>query len=96
MYHSVKSVRAAEGHRLIIEFENGDLRVFNVTPLLGTGRFRELASPQEFRKVRVAFDTVEWENGLDLDPEYLYERSHRLECEQTAASDPSRCDGADS
>jgi hypothetical protein len=28
-----------------------------------------------FKKVRVSYDTVEWENGLDLDPEYLYEHS---------------------
>lgn len=26
------------------------------------------------RRVRVVFDIIEWENGLDLDPEYLYER----------------------
>jgi hypothetical protein len=75
MYPAVKSVKAAEGHRLILEFDNGECRVFDVTSLLSLGRFRELISPEAFRKVRVAFDTVQWENGLDLDPEYLYERS---------------------
>ncbi|MBC8183021.1 DUF2442 domain-containing protein [candidate division KSB1 bacterium] len=29
----------------------------------------------EFKKVRVSFDTIEWENGFDLDPEFLYEKS---------------------
>jgi len=85
MYPGVKSVAATTEHKLIIGFDNGETRVFDVRPLLSTGRFRTLASPQAFKKVRVAFDTVEWENGLDLDPEYLYERSKPVPCEQAAA-----------
>ena len=74
-YPGVTQVEPISDHRLILTFDTGERRVFDVTPLLTLGRFRELASPQFFRRVRVAFDTVEWENGLDLDPEYLYERS---------------------
>ena len=77
-YPGVSSVEATDGHRLILGFGNGEQRVFDVTPRLVFGRFRELAAPDVFRKVRVAFDTVEWENGLDLDPEYLYERSQPI------------------
>lgn len=79
MYHGVKSVEARADHTLLIRFDNDEYRVFDVKPLLAIARFRVLASPQEFPKVRVAFDTVEWENGLDLDPEYLYERSRPRE-----------------
>ena len=78
-YPGVKSVEASSGNRIVIEFDNGEKRIFDVTPLLTIGRFQTLASPMVFRKVRVAFDTVEWENGLDLDPEYLYQRSEPLE-----------------
>ncbi len=74
-YPGVTSVKAAEDHRLILSFGNGEQRAFDVTPLLSCGRFRELASPEVFKKVRISYDTVEWENGLDLDPEYLYEHS---------------------
>ena len=73
-YPGVSSVEATSGHLLIIVFDTGEKKVFDVTPLLTAGRFRELAAPGVFERVRVAFDTVEWENGLDLDPEYLYER----------------------
>jgi hypothetical protein len=89
MYPSVKSVQPTTQHRLVIGFDNGERRVFDVAPLLRVGRFQMLASPQEFRKVRVAFDTVEWDNGLDLDPEYLYERSEPLPCEPPAGADPA-------
>ncbi len=78
MYLAVKSVKPTDEHRLIIEFENGECRLFDVRRLLSIGRFRELASPEAFRKVRVVFDTVQWENGLDLDPEYLYARSEAM------------------
>ena len=85
MYHAVRKVEPGEPYCLVLQFDNGERRVFDVAPLLLTGRFRELAVPDAFRKVRVAFDTIEWENGLDLDPEYLYERSTPLGNEQRAA-----------
>jgi len=75
MYHGIKGVEAIDGHKLILRFDNDERRVFNVKPLLTVGRFRELAVQEVFKKVRIVYDTVEWENGLDLDPEYLYERS---------------------
>jgi hypothetical protein len=74
-YTGVSGVEATGGHKLILRFGNGERRVFDVTPLLSFGRFRELAAPEVFKKVRIAYDTIEWENGLDLDPEYLYEYS---------------------
>jgi hypothetical protein len=78
MYHGIKGVEAIDDHKLILRFDNDERRVFNVKPLLTVGRFRELAVPEVFKKVRIVYDTVEWENGLDLDPEYLYERSEAL------------------
>lgn len=86
-YVGVKKVEATAGHRLVVEFDNGETRVFDVTPLLTVGRFRALASPEAFGRVRVAFDTVEWENGLDLDPEYLYERSEPVRVPRRAHPD---------
>jgi hypothetical protein len=35
--------------------------------------FRSLQDQQHFKKFKVAADTLVWENGLDLAPEYLYE-----------------------
>ncbi len=78
MYPGVTAVEATADHRLVLRFDNGERRVFDVKPLLATGRFRELADLRVFSKVGVAFDTIQWENGLDLDPEYLYARSTAL------------------
>lgn len=87
MYPGVTAVEATTEHRLVLRFDNGERRLFDAKPLLGIGRFRELAAPEAFGQVRVSFDTVAWANGLDLDPEYLYERSEPLPSEQLAARD---------
>ncbi len=42
---------------------------------LEIGKFKELKNKAIFDSVRVAFDSIEWSNKLDLDPELLYEKS---------------------
>lgn len=44
-------------------------------PYLDFGRYQELKSPSKFKKEKVSFDTIEWENQLDIDPEFVYEKS---------------------
>ena len=46
-----------------------------MNPYLETGLFKQLKSDNNFSKVRVSFDTIEWDIGLDICPEVLYEKS---------------------
>ena len=75
MWLSVKNVQATNDYKLILTFENSETRLFDVSQFFGFGRFSELKDINEFKKVRVSFDSIEWENGLDLDPEFMYEKS---------------------
>lgn len=75
---SVRHVQATDDHKLILTFENSERRCLDVSQSFECGRFAELRDINEFKKVRVAFDTIEWENGLDLDPEFLYEKSVKM------------------
>jgi len=75
MYLSIVNVKALENHSLLLKFENGEERIFDINPYLEIGKFQELKNEQLFKTVRVSFDTIEWDNGLDLDPELLYEKS---------------------
>ena len=34
--------------------------------------FQELRDLKKFQKFKIEFDTLSWENGLDLAPEFLY------------------------
>ena len=78
MYAQVTEVYATDDHELILTFDNHERRVFDISPYLDIGRFAELKDFTVFKRIVVAFDTVAWENGLDLDPEFLYARSERL------------------
>jgi hypothetical protein len=75
MYLSVKEVKAMDEYKLLLTFENGETRLFDMNPYLEKGIFRALKDISLFKSVRVNFDTVEWENETDIDPETLYEDS---------------------
>ena len=76
MYLAVKDVKPLENYHLLLKFENGEERVFDVKPYLEIGKFQELKDENLFKTVKVCFDSIEWANQLDLDPELLYEKSH--------------------
>jgi len=78
MYLSVLEVKPLEGFKLLLTFENKEKRVFDVSPYLEVGKFTELKEPSIFNTVKVKFDSIEWSNHLDLDPELLYQKSVKL------------------
>lgn len=75
MYLQVKEVIAAQGYLLEILYENGELRQFDMNPYLEIGIFKELKDEQIFNQVKPSFDTVEWPNQADIDPDVLYNES---------------------
>ena len=75
MYAGVAEVHATNDYKLVLTFDNKERRMFDMTPYLDVGRFAELKNIEAFKQVSVSFDTIEWENDLDLDPEFLYEHS---------------------
>ncbi len=78
MWLSVEDVQATDDHKRTLTSENSERRCLDVSEFFELGRFAELKDTNEFKKVSVTFDTIEWENGLDLDPEFLYEKSVRM------------------
>jgi hypothetical protein len=75
MYVGVTDVRPLPEYKLLLTFENNEQRVFDVKPYLTTGLFAELKDLSIFSSVIVSFDSVEWPNGADVDPEVLYSES---------------------
>jgi len=78
MYLSVKEVKATSNFLLNLTFENGEKRQLDMKPYLNTGIFKELNDVSLFNTVHVSFDTIEWDNEADLDPEFLYKESHGI------------------
>ena len=79
MYPSVVSVKPLNDYKLLLVFEPREKRIFDVAPYLNTGKFAELRNPSVFHTVKVKFDTIEWSNQLDIDPEFLYDKSVKFE-----------------
>lgn len=75
MYLAVKDVKTMNDYQLLLTFENGEKKVFDMKPYLDKGIFKELKDEKKFRSVRVSFDSIQWSNQADIDPEVLYEKS---------------------
>jgi len=75
MYKGIINVKPLPDYKLLLTFDNNEIRKFDVSPYLNHGIFSELTDVSIFNSVHVSFDSIEWKNGADLDPETLYDES---------------------
>jgi len=71
----VLSVIPSIDYSLLITFDNGEKRVFDMNDYLSIGNFNELKDLNLFKTARVSIGTICWDNGLDLCPDTLYLQS---------------------
>jgi len=69
---AVIDVSPLDDHRLAVRFSNGEEGILDMRPHLDFGVFQQLKEADRFRRVKVSFDTIEWDGGIDLDPEFVY------------------------
>jgi hypothetical protein len=74
----VQSVAASKDLRLQLTFTNGETGVYDCSPLLTFGVFREFQDPSYFQLAKAELGTVVWPNGQDICPDTLYEDSIKL------------------
>lgn len=68
----VQRVSVSSDHKLHLEFTNGERGVYDCSPLLDFGIFRELNDVNYFKQVRVLDGTVAWPHEQDICPDTLY------------------------
>jgi hypothetical protein len=64
------------GYEVFVEFNDGACGTIDFrAKLSGDHRqiVRDLLEPAMFKTVRVDYDTLCWDNGVDFAPEYLYD-----------------------
>ena len=71
MRNDVKAVKPLPGHRIYVEVEDGRRGVFDLTPYLDHGVFRELKDTAYFNRVEVRHGAVTWPHEQDIAPETL-------------------------
>ena len=74
----VRKVLSKDDYKLEIEFANGELGVYDCTPLLDFGVFQELRDVQYFKQARAEGGAVVWPHEQDICPDTLYEDSRKL------------------
>ena len=72
----VREVKIADNYTLILLFNNGEKRLFDVKPYLKKGIFKQLQKPELFNSVKAYNGTIQWSNEADLCPDTLYLNSN--------------------
>lgn len=68
----VISANAIDDFTLDLQFNDGKLKRFDMKPYLDFPVFRELKDVEKFKRIKIVFGTVQWENEQDISPETLY------------------------
>lgn len=75
MVPKAKNVCANENYTLLVEFDNGEKKIFDVKPYLEHKAFEALKDINVFKTVKIAGLSVGWSNGTDICPDELYNNS---------------------
>jgi uncharacterized protein YkvS len=65
------------GYKVFVEFNDGIDGTIDLREKLNSDHrqiVRDLLDIDKFKTVKVDYDTLCWENGVDFAPEYLYEK----------------------
>src|SRR6266498_5814332 len=84
----VKSVKARGDYCLLLTFENGEKRIFDVKPHLDKPVFKPLKNLALFETARVVSGSVEWQGEVDLSYDTLYLESKPAKIAQSRSKTP--------
>ena len=71
-YPKATAVKPVEDYCILVDFDNGERRLFDVKPYIRGEWFSELSEPEIFNAVRVEGLSVAWPDGQDIAPDCLY------------------------
>ena len=71
----IVNVKPLEDYKLLITFDNNIRKIKDMKPYLKKGVFKKLSNKDFFNKVRVEFNTITWDEEIELCADSLYESS---------------------
>ena len=74
----IKEAEYKGNHKLILTFQNGEIKEFDLSPYLHYPVFESLNDESFCSKVNVFNGTVVWDDITDFDPDTLYLESKTL------------------
>ena len=90
--HLVTSVEYVSGYKLRLGFEDGSVRVVDLSAELNGEIFEPLKDLRVFKTAHLNhdIDTVVWSNGADMSPDFLYEMGEPVRAKRRAVVAESR------
>ena len=72
--HAVKKAKYIEDYKIILTFDDKTNKLVDLLPHLYGEIFEPLTDISYFKRFKVNedTDTIEWENGADMSPDFLY------------------------
>jgi hypothetical protein len=72
---TAKEVTVLDDFKLLIKFDNGELKIFDANNLFSRKAFFPIKNKDIFKKVRTNGITLEWLGEIDICPDELYYNS---------------------
>ena len=72
MFLEVLKAEYLNDYKILLKFNNGVTKIVDLKNELNGKIFEPLKDKNFFKAFSVKLNTVEWENGADFAPEYLY------------------------
>ncbi len=73
MFLEVINAKYIKNYELLLSFNNNEQKIVDLKDKLDGDIFQPLKDIEFFKKFKINFNTVEWENGADFAPEFLYQ-----------------------
>ncbi len=73
MFLEVLKAKYLGDYKICLIFNNGESKTVDLSDKLQGNVFEPLKDKTYFQTFIVKFNTIEWSNGADFAPEYLYE-----------------------
>jgi hypothetical protein len=72
MFLEVSKAKYLGDYRILLTFNNGETKTVDLQNELNGTVYEPLQQLDFFKNFQVKYNTIEWANGADYAPEYLY------------------------
>lgn len=73
MFLEVEKAEYLNDYKIKLWFNNQVIKIVDLSDLLNGEAFSPLKDTEIFKDFSIKFNTIEWKNGADFAPEFLYE-----------------------
>ncbi|MGC3976933.1 MAG: DUF2442 domain-containing protein [Paludibacteraceae bacterium] len=85
MFLEISKANYIADYKIELTFNNGEMYLVDLVNELNGTVFVPLRDKAFFKDFSIVYNTIEWKNGADFAPEYLYELA---KCQHQIASEP--------